>query len=119
VNDTAESIQWGALIVLPSGANDVEISPNRLSAILAVHTTNRTLGHEAARLVYRTAKYGPWLSDHVGDQWGVRRTWPDGHVEEIVKDSRSSADFGVSASVGCVGEVVSRTVEYGEWWVAP
>jgi hypothetical protein len=116
-----DGIQWGALIVLPTGANDVEVALSRNSASLKVWDANRTVGRDVAQLVYRTVKYGQWLADQIGDQWGVQYTWAaDGHVEVEPRSGRAAADAAVRChrSGESTAQTVSRSVEYGDWWLA-
>jgi hypothetical protein len=118
--ESAESIEWGALIVLPSGANDVEIRGQRAAAVMAVENTNRALGlADAAKLVYRTVKVGPWTPDAIGDEWGTQYTWPDGYTEVKPASSRTYAEAQVrTCQSAATAVLVCRSVEYGDWWLA-
>lgn len=117
---TAETIEWGVLITLPTGATDVEVGGDRSHAIMMVNSTNRAAGGDAAKLVYRSVKLGDWSTEVVGEQWAIRNEWPDGHIEVRPTDSRAFAEAMVRQAIGRpeVAELVSRTVVRGDWWLA-
>lgn len=121
---TDPEIQWGSLLRLASGADDVETAWCRSAAMSAVDNTNRRVGEGSAKLVYRTVKYGEWHEGTIGNEWGVRRTWPDGYTEIQPASSRDAAERTVRLHYrqdtdGVVATRVSRTVTYGYWWLAP
>lgn len=113
--------EWGVLITLPNGTTDVEEADGRGYALMAADSVERRVPGSAARLVYRTVNYGDWTTDlgsGPGWQWAYRETWPDGHVEIHVRDSRAKAEFGAGAKQGADRVVVARTRQVGDWWLA-
>ncbi len=114
----SDQIQWGVLVTLPNGAPDVEECSTRSHAVNVTANTNRVTG-DAAKVVYRTVKHGEWTIDTVGDEWGFRETWPDGHVEIHPRRTRREAEATVRGSqLDTVRVVVSRTVQVSDWWLA-
>lgn len=123
MNDSiTEDIQWGSAVTLPAGAVEFAAHNSRQAAIADVGVTNRAVGVESARLVYRTRKSTPWRDDPTGNTWGVRISWPDGHEETEPRKSREDADREVRVhrltSSTATARTVSRDVEYGDWRLA-
>lgn len=118
----AETVQWGSLVTLPTGASDVELAGDRAIAVGKVRATNHALGADAAKLMYRTVTTGPWRGDlsNPGNQWGVRFCWPEGdYVEVEPADSRVEAERTARTYRGHgTAQVVTRQVTYGDWWLA-
>jgi len=116
---TAQAIEWGVLVWLPHGADDVEeFGQRRGSAMAAADNINRrTPG--AGKVVYRTVDVGPWTADTAGDEWAMQETWPDGHVEvHPKKDRREAAVLARGSALPTIRTVVSRTRKVGDWWLA-
>lgn len=115
---SGQTTEWGALITLPNGAPDVELCTSRGHAMVAVDNINRRPGG-AAKLVYRLVEYGPWITDGVGDEWGVRSTWTDGVVEITRQPSRELAEAYARSRLATSSRVlVSRTKQVSDWWLA-
>lgn len=112
-----ETIQWGALYRLPTGEQVEEIGRNRSDATNLVHSINHDLGEDTAKLAYRTVTNGPWSTGGTGDEWAVRHRWDDGGEEIEPTDSRHFAETRTSHGRN-LREVVSRSVTYGQWWLA-
>lgn len=126
-----KTVQWGALVTLPTGASDVEVANDRDSAVARVGNANRTFGAEVAKLMYRTVASGPWHADLAelgteSGQWGMQITWTvathpqlDLYQEVHPQRSRYSAELAVRAYRGeGAAKVVTRQVNYGQWWLA-
>ena len=116
---TEQGIQWAAVGVPPTGEDLEEISPDRLGASMRAGHINRRFDRDIAHLAYPRVSYGPWVTGATGDQWAVRRVWDDGHSEVEPTSSRHLAErLARHDGAYAYAEVVSRTVTFGQWWLA-
>lgn len=118
-----QTIQWAALYRLPTGEQIEDIEDRRFPAENNAAGIDRRFGAGTARVMYRAVTYGPWQDQTPGEEWAVEHRWPDGHVEvrptvdhyraeEVVMFHRAGRGPKSTA------RVVSRTVTYGQWWLA-
>ncbi|MEU0078489.1 hypothetical protein ABZY58_11385 [Micromonospora tulbaghiae] len=120
IDSGAVTVQWGALVSTPEGRHAFEPHDNRHAASNAVHALNQARAGMGS-LIYRQRVAGEWTTNLAGDEYAVRYRWEDGKEEIHPAHNRLEAEAKWRISQrhpDPTAEIVSRPVEYGQWWVA-
>jgi hypothetical protein len=112
-------LQWGVLIDTPSGGSVCTTARDQYRATTAARTANRARPG-SAHLIYREVYGAGWSEQLDGVEFGVRYTWPDGHIEYRLAEDRTDAEYLVRTcrGDGVTARVVSQLAVYGDWLTA-
>lgn len=112
-------LQWGVLIDTPSGGCFCTAARDQYRATTAARTANRARPG-SAHLIYREVCGTGWSEQLDGVEFGVRYTWPDGHIEYRPAEDRTDAEYLVRTcrNDGVTARAVSQLAVYGDWLTA-